>query len=300
MAPQKGATAVACGRKHTDRLAGRVEPFTRLAAERKERSFPGVGARADVSLSLGWTENRRRRAYAILASPRSDDDDPVDEWERECAAETVRYFETEHDEVVADAERRYAADPRSARPYGGGEAYDRAMARSALASFASLADQAKWGAEAVEAFLPIAKEARGGKDDDPNLDIHIDMLASTFCWRFIKAKKDHTTMEALDNVVPLRRPESKKPCEPPGLLKLTWVHQTEDDDQRQWLLYGMFAKGEMSVIFGEPSAGKSIIAGDIALHVAHGMPWFGMETTRSPVLYYAAERAKLVKRVSAG
>ncbi len=26
------------------------------------------------------------------------------EWDRECAAETVKYFETKHDEVVADAE----------------------------------------------------------------------------------------------------------------------------------------------------------------------------------------------------
>jgi AAA domain len=144
--------------------------------------------------------------------------------------------------------------------------------KSALGSFASLGDQAKWGAEAVEAFLPIAKQVRGRKDDDPNLYIHIDTLALRFCWRFIKAKKDHTTMEALDNVVPLRRPESKKPAEPNGLLKLTWIHETEDDDERKWLVYGMFAKGEMSVIFGEPSAGKSIIAGVITLHVAHGMP----------------------------
>src|ERR1700733_15264691 len=53
--------------------------------------------------SITWTENCRRRAYAILASP-SSDDDPVDKWDRKCAAETVKYFETEHDKVVADAE----------------------------------------------------------------------------------------------------------------------------------------------------------------------------------------------------
>jgi archaellum biogenesis ATPase FlaH len=169
------------------------------------------------------------------------------------------------------------------------------MAQSALAQ-ANSADQARWGAEAIEAFLPIAKAARSGKDDDPNLDVHIDVLASTFMWRFINARKTNTTMKALENVVPLRRPESKKPARPPGLLKLTWIHETEDDDEREWLVYGMFAKGEMSVVFGEPSAGKSIIAGDIALHVAQGMPWFGLETSKTIVLYYAAERAKLVKR----
>jgi hypothetical protein len=31
MTPQKGATTVACGRKRAERLAGRVEPFIRVA-----------------------------------------------------------------------------------------------------------------------------------------------------------------------------------------------------------------------------------------------------------------------------
>jgi RecA-family ATPase len=102
--------------------------------------------------------------------------------------------------------------------------------------------------------------------------------------------------EAIANIAQ----QQKLPVKPSGLLTLTWIHQTEDDDQRHWLVYGIFAKGEMWVIFGEPSAGKSIIAGDVALHVAHGMPWCGMETTKAPVLYYAAERAKLIKRRIAG
>jgi hypothetical protein len=164
-----------------------------------------------------WTENCRRRAYVIQASPSSDDGDPVAKWERQCAAETVKYFETEHDEVVADAERRAAADPRSTRPFGGGEAYDRTMAREAL-GLHDLADQQLWGAEAIAAFLPIAKAARGGKDDDPSLDNHIDCLARTFVWRFIKAKKSNTTMEPLDNVVPTRPDKpSRKPVKPTSL-----------------------------------------------------------------------------------
>jgi hypothetical protein len=110
---------------------------------------------------------------------------------------------------------------------------------------------------------------------------------------FIKARRPAV---ALNNVVQLRRPNHAPAPKPSGLLKLTWVHQTEDDDERQWLVYGMFAKGEMSVLFGEPSAGKSIVAAEVAFHVAHAMPWFGMETSKTTVLYYAAERAKLVKR----
>ncbi len=169
----------------------------------------GVATRQALQLAL---------AHATQASPSSDDDDdPVANWERECAAETVKYFETEHDEVVADAERRAAADPRSTRPFGGGEAYDRAMAREALGC-CNIADQDQWGAEAIAAFLPIAKEARGGKDDDPSLDNHIDCLARTFVWRFIKAKKNNTTMEPLDNVVPPQPAEaSRKPVKPTSL-----------------------------------------------------------------------------------
>jgi hypothetical protein len=63
-----------------------------------------------------------------------------------------------------------------------------------------------WGDEAIVAFLPIARAARGGKDDDPSLDNHIDCLARTFVWRFITAKKSNTTMEPLDNVVPPPKP----------------------------------------------------------------------------------------------
>jgi hypothetical protein len=180
--------------------------------------------------SLGWTENCKRRAYAIVASVDHEivepSDDPegdavVAKWERDSAAETLRHWE---------------------------------------------ADIADTGGRGADRFLTPM---------------------------FIKARRPAV---ALNNVVQLRRPHHAPAPKPSGLLKLTWVHQTEDDDERQWLVYGMFAKGEMSVLFGEPSAGKSIVADDVAFHVAHAMPWFGMETSKTTVLYYAAERAKLVKR----
>jgi hypothetical protein len=63
--------------------------------------------------SLDWTKNCRRRAYAIVAAADHEIVEPSDEpegdaavvqWERKCAAETVKYFETERDQVVAEAE----------------------------------------------------------------------------------------------------------------------------------------------------------------------------------------------------
>ena len=35
---------------------------------------------------------------------------------------------------------------------------------------------------------------------------------------------------------------------------------------------------EFSCYFGEPSAGKSVLVGDLLMHVAAGEPWFGRRT----------------------
>jgi hypothetical protein len=71
--------------------------------------------------SITWTENHRRGAHAIVVAADHEIVEPSDnpegdaalaQWERESAAETIRYFETEHDDVVAEAER-HAATARS-------------------------------------------------------------------------------------------------------------------------------------------------------------------------------------------
>jgi hypothetical protein len=96
-------------------------------------------------------------------------------WSAARAAEIAAGFESD----VTASERRAAADPSYLRPFGGGAAYDREMARQAL-GLRDMADQRQWGAEAIEAFMPIAKAARSGKEDDPSLDNHLDCLAQTF------------------------------------------------------------------------------------------------------------------------
>ena len=42
--------------------------------------------------------------------------------------------------------------------------------------------------------------------------------------------------------------------------------------------------------------GKSVLAQDIGLHVAAGLPWFGRAVKQSAVLYVALERAAVVAR----
>ncbi len=66
--------------------------------------------------------------------------------------------------------------------------------------------------------------------------------------------------------------------------------------RKSWLVAGMFGAGEMSCIYAGPGSGKSILATDMAAHVAAGWEWFSRRVQRSAVLYVAAERARLVER----
>ena len=54
--------------------------------------------------------------------------------------------------------------------------------------------------------------------------------------------------------------------------------------------------GELSCIFGPPGSGKSVLAGDLAAHIAGGRKWLGRPVRPGGVLYVAIERSSLVKR----
>lgn len=52
------------------------------------------------------------------------------------------------------------------------------------------------------------------------------------------------------------------------------------------------------MIYGAPSSGKSFAALDMALSIAHGLPWHGHDTKKKSVLYLAAEgQAGVLKRI---
>ena len=68
----------------------------------------------------------------------------------------------------------------------------------------------------------------------------------------------------------------------------------------EWMIDGVLTKHGFSVMYGAPGAGKSFIAIDMALCMAHGLPWHGRETNAGAVLYIAGEGvAGLGKRVKA-
>ena len=82
----------------------------------------------------------------------------------------------------------------------------------------------------------------------------------------------------------------------PDAFRFEMLDDFDVSQNKNWLVKDLLAIGEASCIFGEPGSGKSIIAAEIALAVAAGVPWLGREVAQTPVVYFAGERADLVKR----
>jgi hypothetical protein len=59
----------------------------------------------------------------------------------------------------------------------------------------------------------------------------------------------------------------------------------ESDD----FVEGLLIKGQMSVLYGPSNSGKTFFASDLAMHVALGRQWRGLDVTQQAVLYVAAE-----------
>jgi hypothetical protein len=67
-----------------------------------------------------------------------------------------------------------------------------------------------------------------------------------------------------------------------------------------WLAKNFLPRHGLGAFFGRPGCGKSVIATDIALHIAAGAPWRGIKVTSGGVTYIASEAGKLgVNRVYA-
>ena len=81
-----------------------------------------------------------------------------------------------------------------------------------------------------------------------------------------------------------------------GGLHFTLYRDIERAPRKIWLVENFLGAGELSCYFGPPGCGKSVLAGDLAAHIAAGRTWFGRRVTQGAVLYVAAERAALVRR----
>lgn len=83
-------------------------------------------------------------------------------------------------------------------------------------------------------------------------------------------------------------------------LRLLTVDDCADTAPRGYVIKGMLAPGQVGCIFGQPGAGKSILAPHLAYAVAQGRRAFGQRTTQGTVFYVAAEdEAGMRQRVHA-
>ena len=56
-----------------------------------------------------------------------------------------------------------------------------------------------------------------------------------------------------------------------------------------WLIWGYLLPGSLCLLFGEPAAGKSLLAIAWAASIATGLDWCGHRVTQGPVVYIAGE-----------
>jgi hypothetical protein len=81
-------------------------------------------------------------------------------------------------------------------------------------------------------------------------------------------------------------------------LPLTYFSDlSENPPPKPWLIKNVIARDETSSWIAPPGKGKSALLTDIAVHKAGGIDWRGFHTKgRSGVVYFALERADLVRR----
>lgn len=74
-----------------------------------------------------------------------------------------------------------------------------------------------------------------------------------------------------------------------GIPALTLLELRDQAHELDWLVKNMVPADSIGLIFGASQTFKSFVAIDMALHVAHGLPWMGRRTKQGPVVIIAAE-----------
>ena len=106
-----------------------------------------------------------------------------------------------------------------------------------------------------------------------------------------------TMLEPLElaDLIKAATPEIK----PPKKNGFGLVHISDllaDIRPTDWLIHGFFESDSMSLLFGDPAAGKSFVAIDLAACIATGKDWHGHKTKQGAVIYIAGEGMNGIKK----
>lgn len=91
-------------------------------------------------------------------------------------------------------------------------------------------------------------------------------------------------------------PESQELASKPRQRLFVRAADLTDPAPPVWVVKGWLERGSLAVLFGDPSAGKSFVAIDIALAVARGVDWNGRKVKQGGVVYIAGEGYKGIAR----
>jgi RecA-family ATPase len=79
-------------------------------------------------------------------------------------------------------------------------------------------------------------------------------------------------------------------------FEVTWFDEVNDSVVKEEILEGVLGTGEFSLFVAKPGTAKSVLVGDIGLHIAAGLEWHGRKVKQGLVIFFAAERKRLTER----
>ena len=79
-------------------------------------------------------------------------------------------------------------------------------------------------------------------------------------------------------------------------FNITWFDDVDKTTTKEEIVQGVLGAGEFSLFVAKPGMGKSVLVGDIGMHVAAGMEWHGKKVKQGLVVFFAAERKRITER----
>src|ERR1700724_539149 len=102
----------------------------------------------------------------------------------------------------------------------------------------------------------------------------------------------------MSNIIPILQTSSstseaktKKPR-----FQITRFDDVNQSVAKEYVVQGFLGASEFSLFVAKPGTAKSVLVGDIGLHIAAGMDWHGHKVKQGLVVFFAAERKPLTER----